>query len=147
MVLWPEAVRRGRLRGLSFAPSPLRRVADLPVAQVVGGTGISPAFQYIESTLSHPANPSAPQPSIKVVYASPSPSRILLKPELDALVAQHPEKLSVQYLVDNLEAGQKKSSVPETTVGRMRAKELKKWIGEGSSKEKKRAVIVCGPEQ
>lgn len=69
-----------------------------------------------------------------------------MKHELDVLVAQHPEKLSVQYLVDNLEAGQKKSSVPETTVGRMRAKELKKWIGEGGLK-KKRAVIVCGPEQ
>ncbi|ORY90191.1 hypothetical protein BCR35DRAFT_299760 [Leucosporidium creatinivorum] len=95
------------------------------VVFIVGGTGISPALQYIESTLSHPANPSAPQPSIKV----------------------HPKKLSVQYLVDNLEAGQKVSSVSGTTVGRVRAKELKKWIGEGSSKEKKRAVIVCGPEQ
>lgn len=70
-----------------------------------------------------------------------------MKPELDALAAQYPSKILVKYLIDMLDAGQEKGDAQGALVGRVQAKALKEWIGEGQNKDKRRMVVVCGPEQ
>ncbi|GAA5997244.1 cytochrome b5 reductase family protein [Rhodotorula paludigena] len=120
------------------------------VVFVVGGTGVTPAYQLIHDSLASPpsSSPSAPPPSINVVYASPSPSRILLKDRLDSFAASDPSRrISLHYLVDMLDADGGKASLPSgTEVGFIDRKKLERYIGRGGVKEKRRMVIVCGPE-
>ncbi|BGP44487.1 Phenylalanyl-tRNA synthetase, beta subunit, cytoplasmic [Rhodotorula kratochvilovae] len=117
------------------------------VVFVVGGTGVTPAYQLIHDTLSSPSSPSAPSPAVSIVYASPSPSRILLKDSLDALVAKDPAHVKVHYLVDRLDAGQAQGAVlPGTEVGFVDRTRLEKLIGRGGDKSRRRIVVVCGPE-
>lgn len=63
---------------------------------VVGGTGITPAYQVIQEVLRNPAD----QTKLSVIFGNVSPDDILLKAELDALAAAHPDRLSVTYIVD-----------------------------------------------
>ncbi|GAA5827251.1 hypothetical protein JCM11251_001191 [Rhodosporidiobolus azoricus] len=118
------------------------------VVFVVGGTGVSPAYQLISDTLASPSSSSKPSPQVSVIYASPSPSRILLKSSLDALTAQNPEKkIKVQYFVDTLDAAEGKKGLPEgATVSMLDKKQLEKALGKGREEGKRRAVVVCGPE-
>ncbi|GAA5888834.1 hypothetical protein JCM6882_002871 [Rhodosporidiobolus microsporus] len=120
------------------------------VVFVVGGTGVSPAYQLIHDSLrTSSSSPSSPSPAISVIYASPSPSRILLKSSLDALTAQAQaadKKIKVQYFVDRLDADGKKGLPEGATVGMLNRKGLEKAIGRGGDKEKRRVVVVCGPE-
>ncbi|KPV78156.1 uncharacterized protein RHOBADRAFT_50662 [Rhodotorula graminis WP1] len=119
------------------------------VVFVVGGTGVTPAYQLIHDTLASSSSSSAPSPTVSVVYASPSPSRILLRNELDALTAQRPGQLKVHYLVDRLDADPRASgaSAPAgAEVGFLDSKVLSRLIGRGGQPEKRRVVVVCGPE-
>ncbi|GAA5934580.1 hypothetical protein JCM10213_002018 [Rhodosporidiobolus nylandii] len=118
------------------------------VVFVVGGTGVSPAYQLLHDTFL-PSNASSPSPSLNVVYASPSPSRILLRQELDALTARADEQkdVKVQYLVDRLDAESGKAGLPTgTEVGFLDKKKLEKAIGRRGQQGKRRVVVVCGPE-
>ncbi|GAA5858720.1 hypothetical protein JCM8547_004955 [Rhodosporidiobolus lusitaniae] len=121
------------------------------VVFVVGGTGVSPACQLLADTLSSSsasASSASPSPALSIVYASPSPSRILLKPELDALSSQAGKDVKVQYLVDNLDPETGKKGLPEgVLVGMLDKKKLEKVIGKGGRGDgKRRVVVVCGPE-
>lgn len=124
---------------------------DLNGLQVVGGTGITPAFQLVNDMLRSPASETHSaaghaRPAVSVVYASPSPSRVLLKHELDALAAQDPAHVSLHYLVDRPEAGTTKEQVPpDLTVGLIDRQKLEKAIGPRRA-ERRRVVVVCGPE-
>ncbi|KAI5476382.1 phenylalanyl-tRNA synthetase alpha chain [Pseudohyphozyma bogoriensis] len=107
---------------------------------IVGGTGMTPAYQTIKK-LERLTNP----PKISVIYSSPTPSTILLKSSLDAFAAKDPAKVTIQYLVDNLDPGTKKNPIPGMVVGRVQLKLLKQWIGMGGATPR-RLVVVCGPE-
>lgn len=88
-----------------------------------------------------------PRPAVSVVYASPSPSRVLLKNELDALQARDSDHVAVHYLVDRPEAGtSKKKQVPtDMAVGLLDRSKLESAIGQ-KQQDKRRVVVVCGPE-
>ncbi|GAA5895802.1 hypothetical protein JCM5296_006671 [Sporobolomyces johnsonii] len=122
------------------------------VVFIVGGTGVTPAYQLLNDTLRSSSSPSSsgssPSPAISLIYASPSPSRTLLRPELDAFAAQDPSKVSIKYLVDRLDPGTGKSSLPKDSVlGIMDRKKLQDWIGKGGdTSTRRRMVVVCGPE-
>ncbi|GAA5918414.1 hypothetical protein JCM1841_003951 [Sporobolomyces salmonicolor] len=121
------------------------------VVFIVGGTGVTPAYQLLNDTLRSSSSPSSsgsfPSPAVSLIYASPSPSRILLRPELDSFAAQDPSKVSIKYLVDGLDPGTGKSSLPRDSVlGMLDRKKLQEWIGKGGDKSKRRMVVVCGPE-
>jgi len=70
------------------------------VGLVAGGTGITPMYQLITEILSNPRDRTA----IRLIYASRTPDDILLKAELDALAAKHPQ-FKVIYTVDSVPAG------------------------------------------
>ncbi|GAA5955359.1 hypothetical protein JCM8115_001925 [Rhodotorula mucilaginosa] len=119
------------------------------VVFVVGGTGITPAYQFVNDMLRE-AEPSSssptPRPAVSVVYASPSPSRVLLKNELDALKARDSDHVAVHYLVDRPEAGTSKKQLPtDMAVGLIDRSKLESAIGQ-KQQDKRRVVVVCGPE-
>lgn len=84
----------------------------------------------------------AARPKISIIYSSPSPSTVLLKSSLDELVAQDPSKVSVRYLVDEPEQGEKLPS--GLILGRSQTKTLNEWVGKGGNA--RRVVVVCGPD-
>lgn len=104
---------------------------------IVGGTGITPAYQFIKKELSEKTSATR----ISVVFSSPDESNILLRATLDDLIAQDPSRLSIQYLVDR--GSSKKNNKLE--VGRVNPEFLEKLIGKGGLKPN-RVVVVCGPE-
>ncbi|GAA5981392.1 hypothetical protein JCM10908_004092 [Rhodotorula pacifica] len=118
------------------------------VVFVVGGTGITPAYQFVHDMLRSDAasSSSVPRPAVSIIYASPSPSRVLLKKELDSFTAQDPAHVSLHYLVDRPDAGSSKKQVPpDLSVGFIERPKLEKAIG-AKDQEKRRVVVVCGPE-
>lgn len=138
---------------------------------------MTPAYQLITHLLTPPStpttNPSTSStsliPKLTLIYASPTPSEILLKSELKALASLSSpiSPLSIKYLVSSPSdstdkpgwldfAGLKKRKeemkeleMQGVTVGRIGRGNLEEWIGRGDSTSldgKKRIVIVCGPE-
>lgn len=123
----------------------LRTIADSRSRQVVGGTGITPAYQFVNDTLASSAFSSA-TPKVSIVYASPTPSRILLKGSLDAFRQQDPSRLSLHYLADRLDPNMSGKTAPQdVTIAFPDGKTLKKLLGKKED-GKRRVVIVCGPE-
>ncbi|BGO99131.1 Phenylalanyl-tRNA synthetase, beta subunit, cytoplasmic [Rhodotorula toruloides] len=115
------------------------------VTFVVGGTGITPAYQFVNDTLASSAFSSA-TPKVSIVYASPTPSRILLKGSLDAFRQQDPSRLSLHYLADRLDPNMSGKTAPQdVTIAFPDGKTLKKLLGKKED-GKRRVVIVCGPE-
>ena len=61
------------------------------VGMVAGGTGIAPMLQVADEILENPSDKT----KIKLVFANVSETDILLKDQIDAKAAKHPDKLSV----------------------------------------------------
>ncbi|GAA6043239.1 hypothetical protein JCM8097_008477 [Rhodosporidiobolus ruineniae] len=123
------------------------------VVFVVGGTGVSPAYQLIQDSFASPSSSSTPAPATKhplisVVYASPSPSRILLKTPLDIMSFQGDPEVKLHYFVDRLDEGMDRRDLPRgVQVGMLDKGKLERAIGKGGKGDgKRRVVVVCGPE-
>lgn len=111
----------------------------------MGGTGITPAHQFVEHQLTN-VSPDLGIPKLSIIYSSPTPSTILLQSSLDKFVEDHPGKLSLHYLVDKLD-GKGTGEKEGKTIGRVGKKNLMKWIGDGNVVEGyRKLVIVCGSE-
>jgi len=65
---------------------------------IVGGTGITPAWQVINAVLRDPED----QTQLRLVYANRSPADILLRQELDDMAAHHKDRFQCWYTVDVL---------------------------------------------
>lgn len=164
---------------------------------IAGGTGISPAYQLLSSILAssradldppQPARPMPPPsttspieqqtslPRFTLLYAAPSPSSLLLLPELKALQEAHPERLSIQLwteqrAADNTSDTAEESSLPAVVAklgrlipnlpglgpkeieglplhtGRLSLNDLKKRLPYPSTEStKRRAILIAGPE-
>jgi ferredoxin-NADP reductase len=117
----------------------------------VGGTGITPAHQFIEHQLTS-LPPSTLVPKLSIIYSSPTPNTILLQPALDKFALDYPGKLSLHYLVDRLDSdeGGKATAAAAAigkTVGRVEKKHLLEWIGDGKVEQgHRKVVVVCGSE-
>lgn len=71
------------------------------VGMIAGGSGITPMYQLIQAILANPRDKT----EVRLIYANRTPGDILLKKELDALAATHPN-FKVLYTVDAIPAGQ-----------------------------------------
>lgn len=63
---------------------------------VAGGTGITPMYQILQAIAKDPTDNT----KCKLIYANVTVNDILLKKELDKLVAEH-DNISVYYVLDN----------------------------------------------
>ncbi|KAM0793535.1 hypothetical protein ACM66B_000973 [Microbotryomycetes sp. NB124-2] len=109
------------------------------VVFIAGGTGVTPAYQFLKSL------PPTASTNVTVVYASPSPSQILIKQELDQLI-QKRSKASIQYLVDVMDNQPLSAVTRQFSVGRVNVDKLRTWIGPAQQSSVQRIVVVCGPE-
>jgi len=103
---------------------------------VVGGTGITPAWQIINAVLRDPED----QTQLRLVYANRSPADILLRQELDNLAASHKERFQCWYTVDVLTD---QDQGWEFDVGFITKEMLEKHIFQAEGSD---AVVgMCGP--
>jgi len=82
---------KGPIKKFEYVPNQWRAVG-----MVAGGSGITPMYQLIEEILSNPRD----RTEIRLIYANRTPGDIMLKAELDALAAAHPQ-FRVLYTVDD----------------------------------------------
>ncbi|KAJ2081832.1 hypothetical protein H4R24_002039 [Coemansia sp. RSA 988] len=120
---------RGPILTWPYSPGTYRRIFML-----AGGTGIAPMFQLITRVLSNPEDAST---KISLLYGSPSEPDIIYRKELDALAAQHPDRLCIQYLVDHGPSTVAKCARPDNAI-------LAAFTG--SFDFSKDIMLVCGPD-
>ena len=65
------------------------------ITMVAGGSGIAPMIQALHPLLSMPGDSTR----VRLLYGNLSPADIMLRTELDALAQQHPDRLTVHYVV------------------------------------------------
>lgn len=91
---------KARIRGpkgfFKYSPSLAREIG-----MIAGGTGITPMLQIIRAALKNPADNTR----LRLIYANVNVEDILLKKELDDLVAAHPRRFSVYYVLNNAPQG------------------------------------------
>ena len=127
--LSPGAVVQMKGPGTQFL---LARNAWPAAGFLVGGTGITPAYQVISSMLADPRDTT----EIRLLYASHTPADIILRPELDALAATHPN-FKVTYVVSGAGGGEWDGPVGRIDKGMIAA--VLPPPGGGNR------VLVCGP--
>jgi cytochrome-b5 reductase len=110
------------------------------IGMIAGGTGITPMWQVINEILSNPRDKT----EIRLIYANRTPEDILLKKELDALAAAHPN-FKVLYTVDSVKDEKKWPGL----IGHVNAEMIQTFlpppetVAEG--KEPSYKIMVCGP--
>ncbi|PIA14321.1 ferredoxin reductase-like protein [Coemansia reversa NRRL 1564] len=120
---------RGPILTWPYSPGAYRRIFML-----AGGTGIAPMFQLITRVLSNPDDTST---KLSLLYGSPSESDIIYRKELDALADQHPDRLYIQYLVDQGPSNIAKCARPDKEM-------LAAFTGSFDSSND--IMLVCGPD-
>ncbi|CAO2206986.1 unnamed protein product [Urochloa humidicola] len=111
-----------------------RRVRRL--AMVAGGSGIAPMYQVIQAVL---RDQPEDRTVMHLVYANRTEEDILLRGELDRWAAEHPEKLKVWYVIEQVkrpEEGWKYS------VGFVTEAILREHVPEGGDGA---LALACGP--
>ncbi|KAK9478901.1 NADH-cytochrome b5 reductase [Lipomyces japonicus] len=103
------------------------------IALVGGGTGITPLWQLIHEINKNPEDKT----KVTLVYGNISEDDILLKKEIDAVVAAKPEQFKVVYALDKAPEGWTGVS------GYITKDVLSKALPSASSANVK--VFVCGP--
>lgn len=112
---------------------PLETREATHIGMIAGGTGITPMLQVIHAIFDNPSDKTV----IKLLYANQSEDDILVKPELEALAAEYPDRFQLHYTVDRPPPGWKYSSGFITKE--MIAKYL--FIPNGTSTQ----IYMCGP--
>lgn len=102
---------------------------------IAGGTGIAPMYQIILEVLSNPEDKT----KITLLYSNRSEEDILLKDELDALAAKHPEQFKIHYV---LSAPNK--SDPNIITGRINREMIETYLPGPSPSN---YVLSSGPPQ
>ncbi|KAL9655610.1 hypothetical protein ABK040_002273 [Willaertia magna] len=77
------------------------------IGLIVGGSGITPAWQIIQEVVKNPQDKTR----VTLLFANKSPEDIILKRELDNFAKAYPDKFKVYYTVDN-----DPSNVADTSV-------------------------------
>lgn len=67
------------------------------IGMIAGGTGITPMYQVIRHILEDPADKT----SVGLIYANDNEDDILLRKELEALAAEHPDRFKIWYTLAN----------------------------------------------
>lgn len=101
----PQLEVRGPVDTWSFERDSANGGVPERIVMVVGGTGITPAYQLLTNLFGRPAT-AQPQlsnvPKIDVLYATRNLENALLLPQLHTLVEAHQEKISVSLFAEHL---------------------------------------------
>ena len=81
---------RGPVATLGYAPNAAGRLG-----MIAGGTGITPLYQIIRTVLLNAGD----RTRLSLLYANRTEADILLRGELEALAAAHPDRFHVRFLV------------------------------------------------
>jgi len=71
------------------------------IAMMAGGTGITPMLQILHAIF---RNPNDTKTRVKLLYANQTPNDILVREELETMVKEYPDRFSVWYTVDRVDA-------------------------------------------
>ncbi|KAJ6604357.1 ferredoxin reductase-like C-terminal NADP-linked domain-containing protein [Mycena vulgaris] len=71
------------------------------LGMIAGGSGITPMYQIINAILKNPGDRTA----LSLIYANVNEEDILMKKEIDALAAAHPDRFKIYYVLNNPPAG------------------------------------------
>ncbi|KAI9184684.1 hypothetical protein H9P43_003739 [Blastocladiella emersonii ATCC 22665] len=104
------------------------------VGMIAGGTGITPMLQIINKLIRDKEDKT----KLTLLFANVSEADILLKKELDAIAAAHPDRFRVHYVID-------KATTPNWTgeTGHINKDLIKKYIP--SAQTLGTQLFVCGP--
>lgn len=104
------------------------------INMIAGGTGLTPCNQVAQAVLRNAEDPT----QVRLLYANQSPDDILMRKELDALAARHPDRFQVWYTVDRVPEGEEwKYDVG--FIGEAMIREHLFPAGEGT------ITVMCGP--
>ncbi len=92
---------RGALAVKDYAAGTSATRSATHLGMIAGGSGITPMLAVIRAVLSDPADTTR----VSLVYANQTPADVLLRKELDAIAAAHPN-FKVFYTVDRVPAGE-----------------------------------------
>ena len=107
-------------------------------ALVPGGTGITPVFQVLQAASNDPDD----ETHMSLIYCNKTPADILLRKELDALVAARPDRLRVWYVVDSDEPRGPDDAKWEHSTGLLSADIIAAHLPPAAAST---AVFLCGP--
>lgn len=103
------------------------------ITLIGGGSGITPLYQLVHEIAKNPKDNT----TVNLVYGNKTPEDILLKPELDKIVALNPAKVRITYFID------KEAPAFQGEIGFINKDWLARNIGKPSDSHK---VFVCGPQ-
>jgi len=112
--------------------SAAKTVKAAKVSMIAGGTGITPMLQLITDVFRNPDDKTC----LSLLFANQSEDDILVRGELEALQAQHPDRFKLWYTVDRPNEGWQYSS------GFVDADMIKDHLFEPSDDN---LVLMCGP--
>ncbi|XP_056132535.1 NADH-cytochrome b5 reductase 3 [Lampris incognitus] len=76
------------------APPEIRKVKD--VGMIAGGTGITPMLQVITAMMKDPQDPTV----CHLLFANQTEKDILLRPELEEIMVNHPDRFKLWFTLD-----------------------------------------------
>ncbi|CBQ68105.1 related to CYC2-cytochrome-c mitochondrial import factor [Sporisorium reilianum SRZ2] len=103
----PQLEVRGPVDTWSFERDSAAGGVPARIVMVVGGTGVTPAFQLVTSLFGRPGSGRAQEvdvPKVDVLYATPDLESALLLPQLHALKEEHRDKVSVSLFAEHVAA-------------------------------------------
>jgi NAD(P)H-flavin reductase len=128
---------RGPVTTLRYAPNTVECLG-----MICGGTGITPMYQIIRTVLANPGDTTR----LRLIYANRSEGDILLRGELSALAAEHPDRFQVRYLVEaGPVTGPTAPAEGSLSLGRVTAAIVQGFLPSPRDAPPC-AVLVCGPE-
>jgi len=65
------------------------------ITMLAGGTGIAPMYQALHALLGTAGDTT----QVRLIYSNASPKDIMLRAELDAMAAEHPNRLQITYVL------------------------------------------------
>lgn len=102
------------------------------LGMIAGGTGITPMYQIITAILRNPEDKT----KVSLVYANVTEEDILLKAELDQLLEEHGDQLSIHYVLNEAPENWKGS------VGFVTPEIMEKHLPAHSADN---YLLLCGP--
>ncbi|KAJ7937307.1 hypothetical protein B0H13DRAFT_1945264 [Mycena leptocephala] len=123
------------------------------IVMISGGTGITPFYQLLHSSLSKGDS----QTRFTLLHSSPTPSELppaAILGRLRAYAQEHPERFALHLFVDQRDGG----SVPDLQVGRISKAVIQRCLGlntpwwrtifaqKSNATPPKTLFLVCGPE-
>jgi len=86
--------------------SPAVKKSAKHVGMIAGGTGITPMLQLVRQALKDPEDKT----QLSLIFANQTEEDILLRPELESVQAEHPDRFKLWYTLDRPQEGWKYST-------------------------------------